>query len=153
MEMGLHRVEIASTSLAVLGDKPAIRVVVRFADGEETDVVVWLTEKAIGIARQQLKKCGFDPDMEDLQILDDDPTRLAGNKIDIIVEEFNGKLRAQIPLKTTPSKKEVTRLQGLLRSIKKDDPAPKANTSPHAEGAVLNPISGEPMEDDIPFNR
>lgn len=134
MEIGVHDVEIVNNSVVELAGKPAVKLIVAFSTGAEADVLIWLTEKAAGIARTQLKKCGFMVDDRDLIELSENPNLLSGNKVQIVVDEWNGKFRAQIPLSTAPSKKDMARLSGVLRNAKKkDDEAPPAK-APEDEG-------------------
>lgn len=157
-EIGRHHVRITSNALVTLGDKNAIRINFEYPDGEAGDTVIFLTEKSAGIARASLKACGFDPDAEDLAVLEQDEVHLANREVDILVEPYNGKLQAKILLRTSPPSGEVKKMQDLLRGAKKrgedgpiaapaKPPAPKGEPYP----GKAPPAVADLDLDDIPF--
>lgn len=142
LEQGKYDAEITSHTIRMLGDKPAAMLQCRLDCGndeyEEIAVPVWLTEKAAQIARATLKLCGMDVDRTDMQELIDNPTLLAGNRITVIVEDYNGKMRGQVMLNAVPKKSEIKRIQAAIRHAAQD-----GEIEPSA-GALADP-------DDIPF--
>lgn len=84
---------------------------------------VWLTPKSMGIARQQLKTLGVDPDLVDLAELADQSNYLSGIKAKIIVEVRDGYVNANLPLpeRPGPSKKRLGELSKALRDAKRGD--------------------------------
>ena len=161
-EIGRHTVTIQSHDITTLADKPVVKVFVKYPDGEDGEVIIWLSEKAMGIARKSLKLCGFDPDTEDFGILADVQEHLKGRKIDIIAEDYNGKIRAQIALGNTAlPKKDILSIQSALRAVKGSKeppvtpkPAALRSNEEHkaARAAAGLPSSGsEAGVDDIPF--
>jgi len=118
LEIGTCKAKILNHSLAVIGDKMAVRINVETEHGDETDLLVFITDKSMGIARAQLKLCGFDVDTTLLEKLDADSRLLAGTEIPILIEPWNGKLRAGILLNPKPTKDAVAHAQAGLRAVK-----------------------------------
>ena len=148
MEIGRHTVLIKSNTIKEVAGKPVVSLGIEFkGDEQESECLIWLTEKSMGIARKQLKLCGFDPDKTEFSVLVDEPEYLAGHSVDVVVEDRNGTMRASIPLSAAVPKKEIDRLQGLLRSAKKgnepDAVAAEAPAPTHAADTVNT--------EDIPF--
>lgn len=158
-EIGRHTVTIVSHDLTTLGDKPAVKMFVTYPDGEDGDIAIWLSEKSMGIARKSLKLCGFDPDKEDFGILADKQEHLKGRKVDVVVEEYNGKMRAQIALGNTAlPKKDILAIQSALRAVKGSKEAPVAGapaqapaSKPSAPPSNSGPPPADISTDDIPF--
>lgn len=121
IEAGKQTVVIQSNELVELAGKDAVKLSCETVgnEPESIDVVIWITEKSAGIARAALKICGFNVDEEDFQVLADNSDRLKGKEISVLVEEWGDRLRAQIVLNTTPTKKRIGEIQGLLRDVKK----------------------------------
>jgi hypothetical protein len=153
MEIGLQKAVIVGNSIETIetkdGAKPA--VVIRVTVGEEMGkITIWLTEKALGIARRHLKTCGFDPDAEDFGVLIDKPQRLAGKEVDVIVEQKGQYMNISLPLgNPAPSRAEVSRLGKALREVKKHDgDAPTtdapASDAPASGGAAPAPSAELP---------
>ena len=130
LEIGVCTGEIKSHSLRVIGDKDAVSVQVETEYGAQTQVLIFLTDKSMGIARTQLKACGFDVDKYDIDALDDDQTMLAGNKIPLIIEEYNGKIRAGINLNRSVDKDKRPSITKKLRDAKKTQVAPAEDDIP-----------------------
>lgn len=120
LTMGVHEVEILTHGLEKLGDKPCIRFSCVTVEDDPVDFMVWLTDAAMNMARASLKMCGFDVDKFNITVLDTDPTMLRGKRVTVIVEDFNGRLRANLKLNTKPNKKELLSIQGKLRAAKKE---------------------------------
>lgn len=121
LTVGQHEVEIIRNSLRIIGDKEVVSLQCRLADGDDIEVVIWLTERAKQIARKSLAICGFSVDEEDLERLDEEPELLEGHRITVLAQEFNGRMRAQILLNATPTKKRIRDLQSQLRAAKQGD--------------------------------
>lgn len=88
-------------------------------------VPVYITEKSKGIARAQLKACGFSVDRHPLSVLEKQPTFLAGHTapVEIYEEEYGGKLRTKARIVTSKvsgvAANEIDHAEILLRSAKK----------------------------------
>jgi hypothetical protein len=117
--MGVCKAIIRSHSLGAINDKLVVRIQVDTDHGDDTELLVWVTDKSYGIARAQLKVCGFDSDKTPLGELDKNPELLAGTEIPILVEPYNGKLRPSILLNPKPTDAAITKAQAGLRQVKK----------------------------------
>lgn len=107
-------------------------------EGAMWPVQIWMSEKSAGIAKGQLKVCGFNVDEESLAVLDDNPKYLNGRQIpvEIYEEEYKGKLQTKVRIVTAHvSKKRISALEAILRNVGKDEGEPVSAT----------------VEDDIPF--
>lgn len=131
LEIGSYKVQITSNTVGTFGDKDAVVLNFETAAGDSGRVLIYLTPKAMNIARASLKIAGFDVDSSDITELIDKPDLLQGNEIPVLVEEYNGKVRAQIVLNSRPEKAKLSRLTDALRKAKKRD--------------------AEVADDDIPF--
>lgn len=121
LRIGKHAATIVTHSLRNIGDKEAVSFMCRTeGDDDQFEVLIWLTEKAMGIARASLKLCGFSVDDADLWDLQGNQTLLAGNRINVLAEEWNGRMRAQILLQSEPTQKRAKEIQTQLRAVKKD---------------------------------
>jgi hypothetical protein len=142
--IGKHMATIREHRLSEIAGKEVVKIDCTTEAGDETQVLVWLTEKAMGIARHQLRLCGHDIDKRGLEDLHAEPYLLAGNVISILVEDWKGQLRAQIQTNSEPSKKRLAELTQQLRACKKsNEPEIPAQTE-----------AGPPMLDaggDLPF--
>ena len=147
MEIGRQRAVILSNSIETIttkaGDKPAVVLKVGIGD-DEGRVTIWLTDKALGIARKHLKTCGFDPDTEDFGVLLEDPSHLNGKEVDVIVEEKNGYMNISLPLGNAApvAKEDISRIGGLLKKKPKGDDAPGLDDIPFALIATMLPALG-----------
>lgn len=125
-----HSIQIAQNSgtwsVAVLFD-------VEDTDGSKANMLghIWLTKKADKIARKSLKAIGFDPDSDNLTVLDENPVLLAGKKCEVVVaeEEFKGEKQLKIqwinPVGKPKSKDEMDKMTQMLRDAKSEgEPAP-----------------------------
>lgn len=118
--VGDYKASIISHGLATTpggSEYIAIRLGV---EGEEIVAKIWLTEKSYGMARRQLKMCGFDIDAMDLSELHANKELLAGNVVPIEVKD-EGKygLQANIATATPVSKDRMGAITARLRSAKK----------------------------------
>jgi|SRR3990172_3183232 len=116
LEVGRHKVEILENSLSTVNGKPVVRLLIQTQQEDFAEVLIWMTEKSMGIARASLKICGFDCDAEDLAVLDSDPTRLRGKMIEIFAEDRQGTIRAQIALNQKPDAGTIASLTKQLRA-------------------------------------
>jgi len=107
--------------LSEINGKEVVKLDGPTEEGDETQCMIWLTEKAMGIARAQLRLCGFDIDKQNLSVLQDEPFLLAGKTVPIITEDFKGNLRSTIMLNSAPGKKRCHELTTMLRAAKKHD--------------------------------
>lgn len=149
MDIGLQKATIVGNSIENIdtkdGTKPA--VIIRVTVGEEMGkITIWLTEKALGIARRHLKTCGFDPDKEDFGVLIDKPNRLAGKEVDVIVEQKGQYMNISLPLgNAAPPRSVVAALGKALRDVKK-------GSSEEDEGSPAPAPGKDPLNtDDVPF--
>lgn len=116
---GLYDATIKSHSVgATQTGTPYVRLACEAA-GEEVPVFIYLSQKAMGMARASLKKCGFDCDKQELSELRDKPGLLAGTKVAITFEDDEQYgARGQILLSSIDDKR-LKELTGQLRSVKK----------------------------------
>jgi len=112
---------IVGNTIRTLGDKDAIAIKFE-ADGQTEEALIFLTPKSMGIARAQLRVCGFNPD-EGLVELIKNPTRLAGRQIPIEVEEYNNRLQFRIPTASAPNASRIAELDKAIKAAKKDGEA------------------------------
>src|SRR6185436_6956658 len=115
LEIGRFDVEIQSHSLRTIGDKDAASIVFKTAGGEEGRALIFLTERSMGIARRSLKLCGLDLDKCSLADLQINQTLLAGNHVWVLIEEWNGKMRAQIDTNGAPEEARIKQLDKMLK--------------------------------------
>jgi hypothetical protein len=80
---------------------------------------IWLTKKALPMAKGQLKACGFDYGNESLVILKTNRSHLMGKTLDIDVEEETWKgdtrLKARI-VASEVTKKRIESIDSMLKS-------------------------------------
>lgn len=134
---------ILRNGIKTLGPNEAVEIIIEIPDeGEEGTALIFLTEKSMPIARQQLRICGFDPDAMDLQLLMENPRLLAGKPIPVEIEEYKNRAQWRIPTSSAPNKKRVSVLAQQLRAAKKDGEDPIA---------AVNAAAGEASADDMPF--
>lgn len=158
LEIGKYEAEIRANTVQTFGDKEAVKLYCDVA-GEQADVMIWISDKSYGIARRSLSLCGFDIDKDSLGELIRNPKLLAGRKVAVLVEEYNGKTRAGIWLNPEPPAKRIAALDKALRAAKVEADGtrrePKPDTAP---AAVASDGPGFPYgdndgteEDSIPF--
>ncbi len=128
LEIGRYDVRITRNEISTLADKDAVILSFETASGDTGRAVIYLTPKSMGIARACLKIAGFDCDAGDLTELITKPELLAGRTLPVLVEEYNGKMRAQVALNSAPGLPQVKKYQEALRNVKKagsddDDPS------------------------------
>ena len=131
---GIHEVEVVSHNFMFSGSgTPGITFQFHKLGAEPEAVMfgtIWLSQKAMGMARKSLKAVGFDIDKYDISDLEANGEALAGNKcsIDVRSEEYpagSGKYNLKVafinPLYEPLSKERSAKLTDLLRKAKKDD--------------------------------
>ena len=118
LDFGSYKATVKSTSLRVINDKTVVQVCCVVGE-ESCDVLIFITEKSLGIARASLKACGFNIDTTDLSALDQFPSPIEGNEVPIYVEDYNGKLRANVELNRKPEPGTLADLTKSLRDVKK----------------------------------
>lgn len=119
LSVGKFDAEIVCHTIRAIGEKEAVSITVRIGE-DETEAMIWMTEKSMGIARQSLKLCGFHPDAMSLCDLEDNPTLLAGKHVVVLVEPYNGRMKASILLNPTPPKARMKELDAALKAAKKN---------------------------------
>jgi hypothetical protein len=117
-------------------------------NGEPICAKIWLTDKAMGMARQQLRLLGLDPDTIDLNDLIDKPNMLTGVKADVMVEHDE---QYGVQASLVMNRVDKTRAKSLTQRLraaksKKDDTPPKIPATAAAGGD-----SGPITESDLPF--
>lgn len=138
----IYNAQVVSHELGTISTQKGETDIVRFmldVEGDQHPAVIWLTPKAMGIARAQLKKCGFDIDARLLTDLEDNRALLAGNIVPVEVEEYKGKLQVRI-LAREPIKRD--RFDALTESLRA---AKQLGEEPVSESH--NVVA----DDDIPF--
>jgi hypothetical protein len=118
LELGPTEGTIVSHRSKMLGDKPGIAILCDVG-GESAEAVIFLSDKAMGIARRALKQCGFDVDAQPLSMLDSNPTLLAGKKVALLVDEWNGKTQVKIDVDSRASTKMLDAMTAKIRAVKK----------------------------------
>lgn len=130
-----------------------VSVKVEFAPQDSLTAHIYITEKSKGMARAALKKCGFDPDEQDVWDLDDRPTLLAGNKVqvDVFDDDYNGKTRRKAEIVIERQRPDVNKMKKatmLLREAKSADDEAEESQKKIIEGF---PQPQRPKEPEAPF--
>ncbi len=101
-------------------------------DGEEQTLYtrIYVTEKASGIARAKLRKCGFDLDKQKLTELQDNDELLTGNEVDVMLVKNGQYMNVDIP-----TQKPKVPADQLAVAQKMLDSAKKSN-EPEEEGDI-----------------
>jgi len=148
MRTGKHIATVVGTSMGE-SRKGTPYVEARFMVGEELiNGKIFLTPRAMGVARKSLQAMGLDIDAVGLSALDLDPKMLDGNtcEIDVEEEEYNNKLYSKVKwinaIKNKPTSKTLDALTKSLRDVK------KAETIDNETGA--EPIEKNEAEE-LPF--
>jgi hypothetical protein len=168
MEFGTQSGKVVSMYPGVSDSNGNVFVNCKFQlpSGEFVYTKVYITEKSKTLARACLKKCGFDMDSREMDLVDleQKPDLFAGTDVllDIYEEPYNGKMQTRVNIVTERPKAEKGALAGamaLLRSAKKSDgegkekviqgfpkqPRPKPENMPGPEETE------DPAGGDIPF--
>jgi hypothetical protein len=151
----------------------AVTVAIFSDDGfgeEEIIGKIWFSDKAMGMARAQLRALGFDPDSQDPAEIGFSIS-LVGNETEVILEEqeYNGRRELKVArfgkAAPPPSKEALQALGTKLRSAKKakpqpkpPDPSPAVAQEPARQDSPsptltedIEAAKTDPPEDDIPF--
>lgn len=113
---------IIEHTITTINGNEVVKITLQSIDSPETlDALIWLTEKAMRMARIALRACGFDVDKEDLNYLALQPTRLAGRKVTIKTREYKGRVQAEIVLDAPPTDERMAELQKALRAAGESD--------------------------------
>lgn len=118
IELGPCKGTIVSHRTRMIGDKLVISLTCDVGQ-EQCEAVIWVTDKAMGMARRALKVCGFDIDQHTLDLLDARPTMLAGKEVPLLVEEYNGKQTVRIDIDQRAEKALLDKTTAKLRAAKK----------------------------------
>jgi hypothetical protein len=147
LAVGPHKGRIVSHRTRMAGDKVAASIKVEVGR-EQGEALIFLTEKAMPMARRALKVCGFDVDGMDLAMLDVQPTLLAGREVPLVCELYNGKSQLKIDLDGRAEKSALAELTKKLREAKKGGDADAGS-----EGAAepVPPGTGTADYGEIPF--
>lgn len=72
----------------------------KLSSGDAVWSKVYITEKSYGIAREALKKCGFDIDRQELGEIEENSELLAGKEVllDVYEDEYNGKPQTRVDI-------------------------------------------------------
>lgn len=113
---------------------PSVHVVFEIDEEQEVHTDIWLTEKAMGMARQQLKVLGVDPDRVTLGQLSQGIDRLKNRECDVQIEmeEYQGTMQTKCRIFTghgggeRPSDAELDKLTLALRAAASDESKTKA---------------------------
>lgn len=152
---------------------PSVHVVFEIDEEQEVHTDIWLTEKAMGMARQQLKALGVDPDRVTLGQLSQGIDRLKGRECDVQIEmeEYQGTMQTKCRIFTghgggeKPSDAELDKLTLALRAAASDEsktkaekkdgkpsaPPPPQRVASHDEVKRALQTEAFPGEFDIPF--
>jgi hypothetical protein len=145
----LHTFTIREHRLDTIAGKEVVKLDGSVESGDETQVTIWLTEKAMGIARVSLRLCGFDIDKNDLSVLDEEKYMLAGKHVQVMTDEWNGHLRSQVVTNSAPGKKRCKELTQMLRSAKRENGEPPINaTTASPNSASFNAAVASAQVDD-----
>ena len=173
---GIHEVEVISHNFMFSGSgTPGITFCFHKLGEDDQAVMygtIWLSQKAMGMARKSLKAVGFDIDKRNLSELEGQDGMLAGNKcqIDVRSEEYpigSGKYNLKCafinPIPEPLGKARFDKLTQALRDAKKDD-EPAAKTTPKKKETpaerVMTPdekaeherlLNAQAEKEDIPF--
>lgn len=138
----------------------SVRVIVDIDDPDTGTPVrmtgnIWITERALGMARGQLKHLGFDIDAHDLSEIDHGVLKGAACKVKLGIENYQGQDTLKIQMfggEMKPKPAEIAKAQAALRAAK----SKKAESQPElppmaAAAAVVNDDEPPPTGEGIPF--
>jgi len=168
MEPGFYDARVIGAMLTTArSGSPGVLVTVEIEQPEgvfRMDGTIWMTEKAMRMARAQLKAIGFDPDAHD--DLGKIGEIVAGRtcQVKIVQEEYQGRTTTKINYfgqpAQAPSVEAVARALAGLRAAKGKDEPMSQTLPPRREPPLEEPppsVAGSnigkppPEEDDIPF--
>lgn len=131
MTPGDHKATIVQNDIRAAGSGTEFVYVLLDIEGEPIAAQIWLTKKAMNMARAQLRACGFDPASEPLARLKENRSHLAGRKVDVEVapEEYKGQVSLKARIKTSDvTKARIEELQAAMMA--KGDPGDETDDIP-----------------------
>lgn len=145
---GLYeKVKILDHEFRVVGDKktPLFEMRCLLPTGDECKVNVWMSRKALPMARRALKLCGFDPDQHELEDLQRNPRLLTGCVIPQVDVEINdyGPV-GSIPLRQKVDENLLAAMTKAIREVKQSD-------EPAVNRMKEDPTPPDDGFSDIPF--
>ena len=151
LDLGDYVGTVVATQLVELGQNrtPALKVRVD-VEGEVVEPVVWITPKALGMARQALKAIGFDIDGRNIEELDENPKALAGNPcpVRVVEDDYGGKLRKKAEIITSTAariaKPRMDAITRALRDAASDETKAKNAASPPPAAPATPPAAAAP---------
>ena len=148
---GLYEnVKILDHEFRIVGDKrtPLFEMRCELPTGDECRVNIWMSRKAMGMARRALKLCGFDPDQHELGALQTNPRLLSGYvipQVDVEVNDYGP--TGTIPLRQKVNEDLLRAMTTAIRGVKAED-EPAVNRVKQEQRDPVPPADGF---DDIPF--
>jgi len=131
---GRKKATILANDIRSAGTGSEFVYVLLEVDGEgQIATQIWLTKKALNMAKGQLRACGFDYERESLVLLKTDQKHLAGKTVDIEVEEETYKGESRLKARIVASEVTQKRIASIDALLKAKDEGPPDD------------------EDDIPF--
>lgn len=160
LQNGIQQGAIVGTSVYTK-DNGTVDVAIRleFPGPEVMTAHVYITEKSKGMARAALKKCGFNPDEQDVWDLDNQPSPLLGNEVQVDVFDnewpvgsgkFNKKAEIVIE-KAKPDANKMKKATMLLREAKSADEEHEENKEKIIDGFPRSGSKPKPKEEEAPF--
>lgn len=152
---GLYEnVRIVDHVFKVVGDKktPLLELACEIDDASGTHDVrvnIWMSRKALPMARRALKLCGFDPDVHDLGDLQRNSRLLAGcviPQVDVEVNQYGP--TGTIPLRQRVDEDLLAKMTEAIRQVKQQD-EPEVQ-KPQRQAVPNDPMAGYD-DSDIPF--
>jgi hypothetical protein len=140
-----------------------VNLKLELGSGDKVYSKIYLTEKSMGIARARLKRCGFDPDRQALEDIDQNASLLTGNEVlvDVYEESYQGKQQIRVDVVIDRPKADKSALaratEGLRKAKEADtsDDAPPAPAPPPAVAHIPKEkrerLEAEAKEEDLPF--
>ena len=163
MLTGIYPARVIATWLAESAKKKTPYVNLKFSvmdgDQEITNFLpIWISDKAIGMARKSLKLIGFDLEKESIYTLANGSTLLAGNEFEVEVfeEEYKGEMQTKyrIPMGDAPlSAESASKVDAMLKSKSEEKTETKVAKAPSAKKAMINEMmdqiaKAKPVEPD-----
>ncbi len=148
MNQGVYKARVVghrwrSAKSGSLGLEILLAIMDETGEEEQINATIWMTPKAMGMARHQLKELKFDVDAEELSALDDEHY-LADRECTVTVklDEYygDGRLKAEIGGRFKPQPEDLKAAQAGLRAAKRRQEVAEENQK----------ITGT-SDDEIPF--
>ena len=133
-----------------------VNILFVFADHSEMSAHVYITEKRKRMARQELKACGFNPDIQDVWDLNENQQLLLGNEVPVVVfmDEWQGKRRLKCEIDIPEAKVDqdmVKKATNLLREAKSKDEQAEEGAKKIIEGFPQHRAPQTPEDTEAPF--